>query len=230
MKSLLKTIAAVLFVLAFIASCTKVDEPNNGGNNNSGNSGGNNNGGGNNETPTHEYVDLGLPSGTLWATCNVGANKPEEVGSLFAWGETSPKDSYHWSNYKYCYGTKNSLTKYCTDSSYGENGFTDFKTILEPSDDAARANLGVEWRIPTHNEWYELIQNTTKTLTSQNGVSGYRYTSANGESLFIPWTDGYWANDLYSMNMPSYAWYFDCSDISGCHRSLGCCVRPVKIR
>ena len=73
----------------------------------------------------HEYVDLGLPSGTLWATYNVGADTPEEYGDYFAWGETQPKSNYDWSTYQYCNGSDHTLTKYCNDSSYGYNGFTD---------------------------------------------------------------------------------------------------------
>ena len=88
----------------------------------------------------HEWVDLGLPSGTLWATCNVGANAPEEYGDYFAWGETAPKDYYDWSTYKWCKGSYNTMTKYCTNSSYGYNGFTDGKTELDPEDDAAWFN------------------------------------------------------------------------------------------
>ena len=81
----------------------------------------------------HEYVDLGLPSGTLWATCNLGANSPEQYGDYFAWGETAPKEVYTWTTYKWCNGTNNTLTKYCTNSSCGYNGFVDNKTELEPS-------------------------------------------------------------------------------------------------
>ena len=90
----------------------------------------------------HEWVDLGLPSGTLWATCNVGASKPEEYGDYFAWGETEPKDEYCWSTYLHCKGDYNSLTKYCHQYDYGYNGFTDNLTELEPADDAATANWG----------------------------------------------------------------------------------------
>ena len=88
----------------------------------------------------HAYVDLGLPSGTLWATCNVGADTPEGYGDYFAWGETQPKDVYNWSNYQYCNGSHDQLTKYCNNSSYGYNGFTDNLTTLQPGDDAATAN------------------------------------------------------------------------------------------
>jgi hypothetical protein len=77
---------------------------------------------------THECVDLGLPSGTLWATCNVGADSPEEYGDYFAWGETAPKEYYFWNTYMWCNGSKDTMTKYCTDSSCGDSGFTDDKT------------------------------------------------------------------------------------------------------
>lgn len=78
------------------------------------------------------YVDLGLPSGTLWATCNVGADTPEGYGDYFAWGETQPKTTYNWSTYRYCNGDYVKLTKYCGNSSYGYNGFTDDLTVLQP--------------------------------------------------------------------------------------------------
>lgn len=120
----------------------------------------------------HEYVDLGLPSGTLWATCNVGANAPEEYGDYFAWGEIQPKDYYDESTYQYCIGSYNTLTKYCNNSSYGYNGFTDNLTTLQPEDDAATANWGAGWRMPTKGEWEELYNNTTCTWTTQNNVSG----------------------------------------------------------
>ena len=97
----------------------------------------------------HEYVDLGLPSGTQWATMNIGANAPEEYGDYFAWGETEPKDYYDWGTYKWCMGNYNTMTKYCTISGYGYNGFNDGKTELDPEDDAATAAWGAGWRMPS---------------------------------------------------------------------------------
>ena len=105
------------------------------------------------------WVDLGLPSGTLWATCNVGANAPEEYGDYFAWGETQSKDYYYWDTYQYCMGSSATMTKYCNKSNYGYNGFTDNLTTLLPEDDAATANWGTDWRMPTRDEWDELFQN-----------------------------------------------------------------------
>lgn len=134
----------------------------------------------------HDYVDLGLPSGLLWATCNVGANAPEEYGDYFAWGETQPKDYYDWSTYQYCNGSYNTMTKYCNNASSGYNGFTDNLTTLLPEDDAATVNWGNGWRMPTKAEWQELYLNTTETCTIQNGVNGRLLTASNGNSLFLP--------------------------------------------
>ena len=135
---------------------------------------------------THEYVDLGLPSGTLWATCNVGANAPEEYGDYFAWGETEPKEEYSWENYRWCNGTINTLTKYCFKSSYGYNGYTDDKTELDPEDDAAYVNWGPEWRMPTYDQINELFSQCTQEWKETNGVYGRLFTGPNGNTLFLP--------------------------------------------
>ncbi len=134
----------------------------------------------------HEYVDLGLPSGTLWATCNVGASSPEEYGDYFAWGETEPKNYYDWSTYKWCNGTYTTLTKYCIDSANGYNGFVDNKTELDPEDDAAYVNWGENWRVPTIVQQKELINYCTWTWTTLNGVNGCLVTGPNGKTLFLP--------------------------------------------
>ena len=198
----------------------------------------NNNGG-------HDYVDLGLPSGTLWATCNVGANAPEEYGDYFAWGETTPKTTYVWSNYEYCNGGDgwNTLTKYCNNSSYGYNGFTDNLTVLEASDDAATAQWGSGWRMPTQAEWQELLNNTTKIWTTQNGLKGKRFTASNGKSIFLPaagvrfddlhsaGTWGfYWSSSLYldgPVNARNIGFNSNSVPHSYGHRRDGCSVRPV---
>ena len=132
----------------------------------------------------HEYVDLGLPSGTLWATCNVGATKPEEYGDYFAWGEVKPKDEYSWKNYKWCCGSYRKLTKYCTNAKYG---IVDNKNILELEDDAARKRWGGGWYMPTYAEQHELCENCIWEWVTQNGVKGYKVTSkTNGNSIFMP--------------------------------------------
>lgn len=137
------------------------------------------------ETQNHEYVDLGLPSGTLWATYNVGADSPEGYGSYFAWGETTTKNNYEWSNY--LWGKEDGkVSKYCDEKFWGYNGFTDTRTVLEPKDDAATMNWGKGWRIPTEDEMVELIDNCTNKWTKLNGVNGIMLTGPNGNSIFLP--------------------------------------------
>ena len=194
----------------------------------------------------HEYVDLGLPSGTLWATCNIGADKPEDYGDYFAWGETEPKDVYNWSTYKWCNGDYNLMTKYCTKSSYGYNGFTDGKMELDPKDDAAFVNWGSSWRMPTLDQIKELSNNCTCTGTTQNNVVGYLLTGPNGNTLFLPAAGSrvesslnyagshgfYWSRTLYTSG-PGSAWCLDiCSNGVGWGhdgRHAGFTVRAVRV-
>lgn len=133
----------------------------------------------------HDYVDLGLPSGTLWATCNVGASAPTEVGGYFAWGETEPRTYFSWSSYKW--GEKKNLTKYCTNSSYGE---VDSLTVLSDADDAATVNWGSDWRMPLSDEIKELIDGCEWEHTNDyqgTGVEGMIGTSLyNKEKIFFP--------------------------------------------
>ncbi len=132
---------------------------------------------------SHDYVDLGLPSGTLWATCNVGANSPEEYGDYFSWGETKPKNTYNWVTYKWSKGTSTTMTKYCTDSNYG---IIDNKEELDSSDDAATVNWGSAWRMPTYEQQIELFEHCTWTWTTVNGINGHSVVGPNGKSIFLP--------------------------------------------
>ena len=131
-------------------------------------------------------IDLGLPSGLKWASFNLGATSPEEYGDYFAWGETEPKSNYSWSTYKWCMGSENTLTKYCSNADYGYNEFTDDKTVLNPEDDAAHVNLGDKWRIPTIDDLEELRGNCVWEWTSMNGIYGRKVTGPNGNSIFLP--------------------------------------------
>lgn len=136
----------------------------------------------------HEWVDLGLPSGVKWATMNVGAEAPEVYGDYFAWGETESKGNYDWSTYKYGTDYKQ-LTKYCTAPEYGKDGFTDGKTILDPEDDAAAANWGGKWRMPTKEECEELLNEEycTWSWATRSGVNGCIVASKiNGAYIFLP--------------------------------------------
>lgn len=137
----------------------------------------------------YEFVDLGLPSGTKWATCNIGASKPEDFGLYFAWGETqgysgiTDTKKFEWSDYELCNGSDKTLTKYSSDSYYG---IVDNLTTLELVDDAAYQSDNT-CRIPTKSDFEELIANTNSTWETLNGVNGRRFTSkTNGNSIFVP--------------------------------------------
>jgi hypothetical protein len=132
---------------------------------------------------TYEFVDLGLPSGLLWATKNIGAATPEDYGYYFAWGETDIKESYYWGTYRYCNGSPVTLTKYCNSYEYGQ---VDNKNTLDEEDDAAIQNWGKPWRTPTLSETQELINNCSWNYTSKNGIYGYTVTGPNGNSFFLP--------------------------------------------
>ena len=243
MKSFTKVLTVIMLMTAilFTVGCKKdkvennVEEP-----------GGGNSGGGNGTYNGHDYVDLGLPSGLLWATCNVGADNPEDYGGYFAWGETRPKTVFSWSTYLHANGTSwedPQLTMYCNDSYYGYNGFTDNFTTLVPWDDAATANWGTGWRMPTEGEFAELLNNTTVTWVTQNGATGRLFTATNGNSLFLPaagcrdgsdlyyaGSDGYyWSSSLGTG--PTHAWLFVFGSsyyiVYGGYRVYGLSVRPV---
>ncbi len=192
----------------------------------------------------HEYVDLGLPSGTLWATCNVGATSAENYGDYFAWGETTTKETYDWSTYKYCNGDYKTMTKYCNNSTYGT---IDNITTLEASDDAATANWGGKWRMPTVGEIYELINECTWKWRMLEGVHGYYITSKKDgtKSIFLP-AAGFreTGSDIYGAEVSGHYWsasidpnypstarriYFhsDYHDGYNSDRRLGYSVRPV---
>lgn len=201
---------------------------------------------------TKQYVDLGLPSGTLWATFNVGADKPEAYGDYFAWGETKPKTYYGWATYQLCNGTDKTMKKYCTNSSYGT---VDGLTALKAEDDAASVNWGQEWQTPSQEQWQELLYGGVTTLerTTLNEVYGLLVTSKiNGNSIFLPAAGyiiesatsnvgtygGYWTRTL-KQNTPNGAFmmYFTsasetvyCSNDVYTYRYIGFTVRPVRRR
>lgn len=181
----------------------------------------------------HEYVDLGLPSGTLWATCNVGANSPEELGYYFAWGETTPKDYYSSDNYKWRNSIDRTLTKY----TYVDDG----KTKLDDADDAATANWGSGWCTPSREQILELLQYTVKDCVTMKGVKGITFTR-NGNTIFIPCA-GYMRNNYLQYPEILYIWTNSLGEQSGfaenlihvpgkgwteLSRSFGLPVRPVR--
>ena len=164
------------------------------------------------------WVDLGLPSGLLWAECNLGATVPEEYGDYYAWGETTPKSEYTWDTYQYG-NASDQLTKYCFYAEYGLDGYIDNLNQLEPYDDVATVRLGGGAHMPSLDDWKELRNNTTITRTTVNGVYGDQYTAENGNTLFMPaagYIDGsllsrdssdgfYWSRTIYRW-MPSNAY------------------------
>ena len=195
----------------------------------------------------YEWIDLGLPSGLLWASTNVGAEKPEDFGLYFAWGETQGYEGvtidkqFSWSDYKLCGGSSSTLTKYNNNSSYGT---VDNLTTLEQVDDAAYTSDNT-CRMPTRAELEELTANTTSTWETLNGVNGRRFTSkTNGNSIFVP-AAGYcsggsvihvgslgylWSSSLYKSN-PRDGWclYFNSDNVNVNYfsRYFGFTVRAV---
>ena len=199
-----------------------------------------------------DWVDLGLPSGTIWATRNVGASVPEDYGDYFAWGETAPKDYYDWSTYKWrqgyydANGYYSGYTKYCTDSFYGFDGFVDNKTELDPADDAACAHYP-GGRMPSLEQIQELCNSCTWQWTQRNGVYGQLVTGPNGNTMFLPaagyrgydslylaGSHGYYWSRTLDSSYPGYAcslnfysgnWYY----WHGNDRILGFTVRAVRV-
>ena len=130
-------------------------------------------------------IDLGLPSGTKWACCNVGANSPTDSGDYFAWGETTTKSYYSESNYKwYSGGDTHKIIKYNLNSAYGT---VDGRTELELEDDAAYVNWGPQWRTPSRDQGVELLDSCTSEWTTVNGINGYLFKSnTNNKAIFLP--------------------------------------------
>ena len=213
--------------------------------------------GGGTTPSTMEYVDLGLPSGLKWAKCNLGASKPSDYGDHYAWGETAPKADYSWATYKWMQAGQSNemyITKYTYADGvnsaiwYDSSGtfIGDNKTVLDAADDAATANLGSPWRMPTADEIQELIDNCTLTWTTQDGVRGFQVDGPNGNAIFLPAAGNrkgselslvgnsgdYWSSSLGTKNStfargPSFlsTGGFSCVNYE---RYWGLSVRPVR--
>lgn len=212
-------------------------------------------------TVPYQAVDLGLS--VKWANMNVGATTPEGYGDYFAWGETQPKSDYSWSTYKWMsekvfYYKEYGINKYTiadgvTNAGWYSNGYFvgDYKTMLESADDAARANWGGSWRMPTDAEWNELRTRCTWTWTNENGVNGFRVSASNGNSIFLPAAEWYSGSDFvysgvkggcyWSAKLGSRTEYGGCMSIEfdteddliainfiSVTRSTGRSVRPVR--
>lgn len=198
---------------------------------------------------SHKYIDLGLS--VKWATCNMGALVPEECGDYYAWGETSTRSSYTWENYRFRTSGDsyenvkfNKYNKYNTESDRGSVGN---RTVLEMSDDVARQKWGGSWRMPTYDEFRELIDNCTWIWTTMNGVSGYKVTSKksgySSRSIFLPAAGYRLGSGLGRAGEGGYFWSSSlgyslvlarCLDFNSgrpsadyCYRNYGLSVRPV---
>ncbi len=176
------------------------------------------------ESAFTDYVDLGLPSGLKWATYNVGASSPEEYGKYYAWGKVIPKTEYTQAN----------------SETYGVP-LTDISG--NPQYDAATANWGGDWRMPTKTEMHELIDNCTWVWLLQNGTMGYKVTGPNGSSIFLPAAGfrsgssllnagsyGYYLSSTPDGSTHAYDLHFDNDDhyVSSNGRDNGFTVRPVR--
>lgn len=187
----------------------------------------------------YEAIDLGLS--VKWASFNVGATKPEEYGDYFAWGETDTKETYDWDTYKWCNGSYDSLTKYCTQSSYGS---VDNKVVLQQEDDVAQTIWKDKWRMPTIEEFDELIKNCDAVWTKLNGIEGTKFTSMeNGNCIFLPAAGNsgypghngwYWTSSLFP-NSPYVAYpilvterFITYEELVG--RYDGMTIRPVYVQ
>lgn len=173
----------------------------------------NNNNSSLNDTDSHEYVDLGLPSGTLWATYNIGATKPEEFGDYFAWGETEAKNLYDWDTYKLASVELNEDWKEEIDDyfdrwtvSFSKYNLIDNLSTLDQTDDVATAKWGNEWRMPTIEELNELISICKHSRTVVNGVVCDKFTASNGNSIFLPSAGDYFLSEPYAVNESGCYW------------------------
>lgn len=185
----------------------------------------------------HNYVDLGLTSGTLWAN--------ENMEGYYAWGETASKSSFNWRNYSHANGSSTTLTKYCTRTSFwGGDGSMDNKTKLQKNDDAPQVQWGTSWSSPSLTDWQELKQECQWQWITFNGKSGYKITGKNGNSIFLPAMgyksssttkkadEGhYWMTEINSVTpYNAFEFYFSQTTIepsAANQRAYGSTIRPV---
>lgn len=158
---------------------------------------------GHGEKNGYRFVDLGLPSGTLWADFNIGTSSVEESGEYFAWGETLEKEAYDWYTYKWCQKSYNTLTKYCTSNEYGTK---DDKKILETADDVATVKMGKPWSMPTKEDFQKLINECAWYWMNLNGVDGYMVAGSNDNFIFLPAAGCHISTDSIGKGSHGYYW------------------------
>lgn len=205
--------------------------------------------------PIPEAVDLGLS--VKWSSFNLGASTPEGFGDYYAWGEIEPYYSsldpliwregkeagYEWTSYKWCMGSRDTMTKYCSMSEGGYNGFTDSKTVLDPEDDVAWMALSGKWRMPTDTEFWELLEKCTWEWMTMNDINGCRVTGPNGSSIFLPLAGfrsgkglyeagshgSYWTSTSTGGHFGNMMWFAsDAVSSGGSRRCSGLSIRPVS--
>jgi hypothetical protein len=194
----------------------------------------------------HLQVDLGLPSGTLWAFTNIGASVPEDAGDYFAWGEVDYKSEYSWKTYKYVKGgDATKFIKYCSQAALGSGKYTDTLATLETADDVASQRWGDDWCMPTKEQFEELKKECTWKWTVRNGKNIIEITGKNGSKLFMPAagffsnrskalvsTNGYyWSNtlsDKASNKAQCFTFSQNDTDVALRTRNLGLTIRPVR--
>lgn len=182
------------------------------------------------EEDTHEYVDLNLPSGVKWATCNVGAATPEDFGLYFAWGETTGytnhDHSYSWANYKWTIDSSTTLIKYNPNTT---SGTVDNRAVLDLIDDAANVFWGGSWRIPSQTEWTELKEQCDWTWDDTK--KGYKVASkTNAERfIFLPAAGYYEGNNPSYSNVNAYYWS-STLNTSNPVEAYSCCIENNNIK
>lgn len=194
----------------------------------------------------YQWVDMGLPSGLLWATCNLGTNKSTELGDYFAWGETETKESYTNKTYKW-YEDSDEIVEIKYSDLFKADASGNIRTLLELEDDAANVKLGGNWRMPTREEFEELLHpaNTDLCLVTKNDVKGYLVVSKkNGNTLFLPAAGFKLADEVTGVEDEYYYWtsehaeeglgvanvvgnFYGSLDVRPFNRPIGCTIRPV---
>lgn len=198
------------------------------------------------EIKDYEYIDLKLPSGLLWATCNIGAREPYEYGDYFSWGEVCSKDKYNVDTYKwYENGNGQKLTKYCIDKDFGS---VDGKCVLELEDDAINMNWGDPWRMPTEKEAKELLDGCQWTLVSKyRGLNVHGYigvSKINNDTIFFPLSGhkmqglsetfecgeygGIWTSTNSDIGAFHLGFSLDTIQLASIEKSIGCTIRGVR--
>ena len=177
----------------------------------------------NNGTTSYEMVDLGLPSGIKWANMNVGATSETDYGLFFQWGDTqgytqtqveNGEKAFTWSDYKWCNGSENTMTKYCTNSSYGA---VDNKAALDAEDDGVRVHMGSDWRLPTSTDMIELTSYTDFEYTEIGGITGGKFINQTDSSKYIFLPNAAYYNGSFSLGTDVLSWSSDGSSTNAAH-------------